>query len=104
MPTLTSISTALQLGAHIRALRKARGLTQSDVAKMLGVSKMRVATIEKDIGRVSTASVLELVHLLGGNILLQLSAIDEASPDDRVTKPDPAEPNRVTRRARRGEW
>lgn len=95
------ISTPQQLGAFVRALRKAKGLTQAEVAQMLGVSKMRVATIEKNIGRVSTASVMQLVHLLGGTIHL--------ASNDLPQSPDGVEP--PTERARslqghrtRGEW
>jgi transcriptional regulator with XRE-family HTH domain len=103
MDTTARITTSNELGAYVRAMRKARGLTQSDVANMLGVSKMRIATIEKDIGKVSTAGVIELVHLLGGNIRLE---IPEQFTGDQIR---PARPSRVAQSTAdatrtRGEW
>ena len=36
-----------QLGPHIRALRRARKLTQRDLAARLGVTQARIADIER---------------------------------------------------------
>lgn len=100
MRSSTVVANSQQLGAHVRALRKARGLTQTDVARMLGVSKMRVATIEKDVGRVATATVLGLIQLLGGAVRLDLpDAGNEAPPSDALSKP-----NQIREVPRRGEW
>ena len=102
MITTTPIRTSQQLGAYVKALRKARGLTQTDVARMLGVTKMRVATIEKDIGRVSTGSVMELVHLLGGSIQLEIPEL----PSRSATQSHPPQTAALPVRAHRskGEW
>jgi transcriptional regulator with XRE-family HTH domain len=98
MTSVTAVHTPQQLGAYIKALRKARKLTQSDVARMLGVTKMRIAAIEKDVGRVSTASVMELVHLLGGTVLFEAPSL----PARPTANPlQPAESNRTRSR---GEW
>ena len=102
MPPTAPITNANQLGAYVRAMRKARGLTQTDVAKMLGVTKMRVATIEKDIGRVSTSSVIELLHLLGGSISLEIPGL----PDRTQTKSEQTKTagTEVRDKRPRGEW
>lgn len=100
MNRATVVHTPQQLGAYIKALRKARKLTQSDVARMLGVTKMRVAAIEKDVGRVSTASVMELVHLLGGTVLFEAPSLTTRSP----TEPDPTHSAASIRGRSRGEW
>ena len=62
------IATAQQLTEYVRALRKSRGQTQTDIARILGVSTARVATIEKDVGRLSTGSLLTLLSLLGAHL------------------------------------
>lgn len=97
-----TISTPQQLNSYVRALRKARGLTQRDVAQMLGVSAMRVATIEKDIGRVSTASVLSLIQLLGGSLELSMPVSTEIAQEQegRELSIPPAGQSMK----RRGEW
>lgn len=65
------ITTAQQLTAYVRALRKSHGKTQADVGRMLGVSAMRVATIEKDVGRLSTKSLIALLQLFGARLELE---------------------------------
>jgi HTH-type transcriptional regulator/antitoxin HipB len=96
------IDNPIQLTEYVRALRKARGETQSDVAKKLGVSTMRVAAIEKDLGRVSAHRLIELLHLLGAHLEL------EANGPERPTSASTRDTNRPgvppTHRPRTGEW
>ena len=97
------VATAQQLTVYVRALRKSQGYTQADVAGMLGVSKMRVATIEKDVGRLSSASLIRLLHLLGARLEVHTGdgrvAADtgERRESDTGTHPSPT-PHR------KGEW
>ena len=102
------IATAQQLTEYVRALRKSRGQTQADVARILGVSTARVATIEKDVGRLSTSSLLALLSVLGAH--LELHTGGEVTPaagardpaDDSLQLPSTAP--RTRRTARGGEW
>ena len=71
MPKRFPIVTAQQLTSYVRALRKSRGQTQADIARILGVSAMRVAAIEKDVGRLSTSSLIRLLQLLGARLDLE---------------------------------
>ncbi len=109
MPQRFPIATAQQLTEYVRALRKSRGQTQADVARLLGVSAMRVAAIEKDVGRLSTKRLIELLQLLGAHLDLEI-AHETTLPSSRHTTPsdDPTlivKSMRGTRdRSRGGEW
>jgi len=98
------IATAQQLTEYVRALRKSRGQTQTDIARILGVSTARVATIEKDVGRLSTSSLLALLSLLGAHLELETDGDVTpitGTPEDTASPPDHA----IThRRSRGGEW
>lgn len=76
-----SAVTTQQLTEQVRALRKAQGKTQTDIARMLGVSTARVATIEKDVGRLSTRNLLKLLQLLGARLEVHTSAGVDAQTD-----------------------
>ena len=102
------IATAQQLTEYVRALRKSRGRTQADVARILGVSTARVATIEKDVGLLSTSSLLSLLSVLGAHLELHTDGevtpaagprVDVTGSTDRPTTAP------ITRRVSRGgEW
>jgi len=76
MPKTFSITTAQHLTEYVRALRKTHGYTQADLGRKLGVSAMRVATIEKDVGRLSTKSLIALLQLLDARLDL---IVDDAA-------------------------
>ena len=60
-----------QLGQHLRSLRKARGLSQTQLATLLGVTQARVATIERDPSVVSVGQLFEIIRLLGAQWVLR---------------------------------
>ena len=100
------ITSAQQLTKYVRALRKSRGQTQSDIATLLGVSTMRVATIEKDVGRLSTKSLVNLLQLLGARLTLVTDHPDDHGPTMTPAQREEGEthPTSVTPKSRRGEW
>lgn len=59
-----------QLRQHLRALRKKRGLTQADVAALIGVSQARIAEIEANPGLVSFDQLMKLLSAVGVTITL----------------------------------
>lgn len=71
METLPLHSPA-QLPAHLKALRKTRGLTQTELAKRLGIRQSRLADIENHPETVSTAQLLDLLAALGVEVLLRV--------------------------------
>jgi HTH-type transcriptional regulator/antitoxin HipB len=60
-----------QLGPHLRALRRARKMTQSDLAARLGVTQARVAAIEAKPAAVSVGQLMAILAALGVDIALR---------------------------------
>lgn len=78
MDTLPLHSPA-QLPAHLKSLRKARGLTQAQLAKRLGIRQSRLADIENHPETVSSAQLLDVFAALGVEVLLRLKPATEQS-------------------------
>ena len=65
------IDTPAQARAVLRALRQARGLSQAEVGRLLGVNQKRVARIEAAPDRTSLDQIAKLVALLGGRVVIE---------------------------------
>ncbi|WVN42014.1 helix-turn-helix domain-containing protein [beta proteobacterium MWH-UniP1] len=65
------IHFAEQLGQHLRAFRKARGLTQVQLAAHLGVTQSRIADIETNPGKVSLENLLKVFSALDLRLRLE---------------------------------
>ncbi len=65
------LATVAQFTDHLRALRKARGLTQAALGRLMGVSQSRIADIERDPGSVSVSQMHQLLSALGGQMILR---------------------------------
>src|SRR5947199_4552055 len=59
------IQTLLQLSTHLRALRKARGLSQAELGSRLGVGQTRIARIEGNPAAISVEQLLDVLGALG---------------------------------------
>ncbi|AMP37728.1 MULTISPECIES: type II toxin-antitoxin system Y4mF family antitoxin [Ralstonia solanacearum species complex] len=74
------LASAPQLSAHLKSLRKARGLTQAQLGALINVSQNRIADIEKDPGAVGFEQLLRLLHALGAQLLVRTAvAADTAA-------------------------
>ena len=62
-----------QLSAHLRSLRKSRGLSQLQLGAVLGVGQTRIARIERDPTAVSVEQFLDLLGALGVQMVLRSS-------------------------------
>jgi HTH-type transcriptional regulator / antitoxin HipB len=60
-----------QLSAHLRSLRKSRGLSQAQLGAALGVGQTRVTRIERDPTAVSVDQFLDLLGALGVQMVLR---------------------------------
>ena len=70
-----------QLRQHLRSLRKARGLTQAELATRLGVGQSRVADIEANPGAVSVEQLLQILSLLQAQVVVRdTSPVAAATP------------------------
>lgn len=60
-----------QLSQQLRALRKSRGWSQTELARRLGVTQARVTTIERNPSAVSVGQLFEILQLLGARLVLR---------------------------------
>ncbi|HEV7816944.1 MAG TPA: helix-turn-helix domain-containing protein [Janthinobacterium sp.] len=88
MATIYSIRLAAQLRQHLKALRKARNLTQAQLGQRIGVSQARIAEIEAQPGLVKFEQLLQLLSAL--EVRLSLKAPDLPTKPPRAL-PVPAE-------------
>ncbi|HWH84903.1 MAG TPA: helix-turn-helix domain-containing protein [Burkholderiaceae bacterium] len=65
------IQSPSQLSAHLRSLRKSRGLNQVQLGAVLGVGQTRIARIERDPTAVSVEQFLALLGALGVQMVLR---------------------------------
>jgi len=86
-----------QLRAHLRALRKQRGLTQAELGQRLGLGQVRIAEIEANPGLVRVDQIVKLLSMLGVTLVLRDSnnseapTISSAGVEPTSTKPVRAE-------------
>jgi HTH-type transcriptional regulator / antitoxin HipB len=83
------LAIVAQFTDHLRALRKARGMTQADLGRLIGVSQSRIADIERDPGSVSVSQMHQILSALGGQMILRDSGAGwKFQPSDfaRATK------------------
>src|SRR3954467_14322755 len=65
------LQTPAQLADHLRSFRKARGLTQAALGRLVGLDQTRIAKIERDPRTVSFGQLMRLLSALHVRVLLQ---------------------------------
>lgn len=75
------LQTPAQLADHLRSFRKARGLTQAQLGRMVGIDQSRITRIERNPGRVSVHTLLQLLTALRVRVLLEQAAPSKTSDD-----------------------
>ena len=75
-----------QIGAHLKSLRKLRGLSQAQLGQRLGVGQARVAAIEADPGAVSVEQLLRVFQVLGVDLVARV----KSGSGNAFSKPAPA--------------
>lgn len=60
-----------QLQQLLKSLRKSRQLTQAQLARRLGVVQSRVADIERDPGTVSVEQLMNVLAMLGAQLVVR---------------------------------
>ena len=85
-PALAPAPAAARLGTALRALRKARRLSQGDVARLAGVSASAISQAERGQRGLSLDTLLELSGMLG--ITLDELLRGEATPGYRLGRRD----------------
>ena len=77
-----SISNAAQIAEILRARRKARGISQQQLAEKLGISQSRLSAIEAGNSALTVDRLIVLANVLDLQLVLQ----DKA---DKPSKPRP---------------
>lgn len=75
-----------QIRQQLRALRKTKGLTQTQLGKLVGIGQVRIAEIERDPSVVSLAQLFRLLTALDAHIVLHDSRPDEEAEPDTMPK------------------
>ncbi len=57
-------------GHELAMLRKAQSLTQSQVAKAMGVTQGRISQIESGAARLDTSTMAAYLHAIGGELTI----------------------------------
>lgn len=78
------LQSPLQLSLHLKSLRKARKLTQSAIAKRLRITQSRYAQIERNPESIATARLLEVLAVLGADVVLKLRSDVAGAPTSAV--------------------
>lgn len=91
-----------QLRQHLRALRKARGLTQAQLGALVGVGQARVAEIEANPGLVNFEQLMKLLSALGVTVTLLQEASGPVATATSRTKAAPEQPSPAGRPKRSG--
>ena len=87
-----------QLSSHLRALRKARGLSQAQLGATLGVGQTRITRIERDPTAISVEQFLGILNALGVQMVLRpiagktTPAATATGPTARARRPPTDEP------------
>ena len=88
MDTLLVQSPA-QLTPHLKSLRKSRKVTQADMAKRLQITQERYSQIERNPELIATGRLLEILAVLGVDVLLKLRPPDSAPMPTPTPTPPP---------------
>ena len=88
MPNSYPLRFPAQLRQHLRALRKARDLTQAQLGGLIGVSQARIAEIEANPGLVRFEQLMQVLSALGATLSLSEDLSGWQAPDQakRVSK------------------
>lgn len=74
-----TVRTAEQLPALLKAFRKQAGLTQAQLATRLGMTQQTLSALERNANRVSADRLLQLLGILGVDMVLQPRGLDASA-------------------------
>ncbi|MFA5264040.1 MAG: helix-turn-helix domain-containing protein [Opitutaceae bacterium] len=97
-----NVDTVVQLRAVMKALRKIRELSQTDLGRIIGVNQKRIAKIEAAPGVTSWDQIAQIIAALGGRIAIE----DTGDPAvaAKATKPPPGGAKAARQSKRQTSW
>jgi HTH-type transcriptional regulator / antitoxin HipB len=78
------VHLATHLQQLLKSLRKSRKMTQSELARRLGVVQSRVADIERDPGAVSVEQLLHVLAMLGAQMVVRETATEASATEPSI--------------------
>ena len=69
------LTSASQLKAHLKSLRKTKGWSQHMLAEKLGLSQSRIVQIEKNPEIVSFDQLIHLFNILGASLMIETEGL-----------------------------
>jgi HTH-type transcriptional regulator/antitoxin HipB len=78
------VQLSSQLQKLLKSLRKSRQMTQAELARRLGVVQSRVADIERDPGAVSVEQLLQVLAMLGAQMVVRETATEASASKQRI--------------------
>ena len=81
-----------QLSLHLRSLRKARGLTQAQLASRMGVGQSRISAIETDASKLTAEQLLRVLSALDASLVLRTKE-GATAPRLPAAEPTPGNPS-----------
>lgn len=77
-----------QLSQHLRSMRKARSLSQAQLAARMGVAQSRISAVEKDATKLTTEQLFRWLAALNAGVILRM---EDAQPRgvSELTAPTP---------------
>lgn len=82
------IRTDEQVSMLIKSFRKARGMTQADLARALGVTPQTASDMERNASKASVSSLMRMLSALGAELVLRDK---QPQAGDTAVKPTPAD-------------
>lgn len=75
------VQLSSQLQQLLKSLRKSRQMTQAQLARRLGVVQSRVADIERDPGAVSVEQLMQVLAVLGAQVVVRETSATKPNLD-----------------------
>lgn len=79
-----AVRTSEQLPALVKGFRKQAGLTQGQLADRLGITQQTLSALERNADRVSVDRLIQLLGILGVEMVLQPRGHDSGPVDSRA--------------------
>jgi HTH-type transcriptional regulator/antitoxin HipB len=86
-----SVQLSGQLQKLLKSLRKSRHMTQAQLARRLGVVQSRVADIEREPGAVSVEQLLQVLAMLGAQMVVREAPTEASASTPSVDLPAQAQ-------------
>jgi HTH-type transcriptional regulator / antitoxin HipB len=93
-----------QLKSHLKSLRKARGLTQLQLGRLLGLGQVRVAEIEANPAAISVDQLFKLLSVLDVSVVLRDNATHNEAVEPKVGKVVASKPRELGSKSNKGRW